>query len=308
MSLSGGATSTASNNWANVWHKILGAIWDNQGVEDEPLHHMYLDQITTDKKYFDDVEFVGTDLWHRTGEGEDLDLGTYGQGIVTRYEPIKFSKRLVIPEELEEDSQYDIVYDATRVLRQAETLTEDYDAVGLLNDAASTANGRVGGDGKAMCDASHPIRGGATVSNILPYALAPSNTAMGVMLVMIEKMPSPEGYVTRSLKATKVVGPTEYKWRMREIWKSEKKDDTANNAVNALKGELSEDYVGVPFMASKTNWFVKTNAKRGAQFVMRRPPRLRNTSSNVNETKVATGSARWVVGWSNFRGYVMSQI
>ena len=301
-------TSTLSNNWSAVWHKILGAVWSSAEAKNEPVWKGYLDEITTDKKYFDDVERVGPGLWSETEEGADLDLDDFGQGIITRYEAKKFSKRLIIPEELEEDSQYPEIYDATRMLQETCVLTQDYDAVGVLNDATTTANGRVMGDGQPLCSASHPIRGGGTVSNLLPTPLAPSNTAMATMLVLIDKLANPSGFITGGYKAMKVVGPSNYRFRMKEIWKSEQKDDTSNNAINSLMGEGVGSYVPVPFMSSTTNWFMRTNVKRGAMFVWKRKPRFRKTSNDENETKIATGSARWTTGASDWRTFVESAI
>jgi len=303
-----GPTSTLSNNWSAVWHKILGAIWSSSEAKNEPVWKQYLETRNTEKKYFDDVERVGPGLWSETEEGADLDLDDFGQGMITRYEAKKFSKRLIIPEELEEDSQYEEIYDATRMLQESCVLTQDYEAVGLLNDLFTTVNGRVGGDQLSLCSTVHPIRGGGTISNQLATALSPSNTAMATMLVVIDKLPNPSGFITGGYKAVKVVGPSNYRFRMKEIWKSEQKDDTNNNAINSLKGEVSTSYVAVPFMSSLTNWAMKTNVKYGASFVWRRQPRFRKNSNDVNETKVATGSARWSTGFSDWRTFVGSNI
>ncbi len=302
------AASTYSNNWSAVWFKILGAVWDSSAAKNEPVWKKYLDEEETDKKYFDDVERVGPYLWAETEEGQDLDLDDFGQGIITRYEAKKFSKRLIIPEELEEDSQYPEIYDGTRMLQETCVLTQDYDAVGVVNDWFSTTNGRIGGDSKAMCDSAHPIRGGGTVSNVLPTALSPSNVAMATMLVLIDKLPNPAGLITGGYKAQKIVGPSNYRFRMKEIWKSDLKDDTANNAINSLKGEGVSEYVPVPFMSSTSNWAMRTNVKRGAMFVWRRKPRFRKSSNDTNETKIVTGSARWTTGFSDWRTFVGSNI
>jgi hypothetical protein len=301
-------TSSLSNNWSAVWHKILGAVWNSSAADNQPTWKQYLDDESTEKKYFDDVERVGPDLWTETEEGADLDLGDFGQGVITRYEAKKFSKRLIIPEEMEEDSQYEEIYDATRMLQETCVLTQDYDAVGLLNDMFTTVNGRQGGDGLALCTTVHPIRGGGTVSNQLATALSPSNTAMATMLVQIDKLPNPSGFITGGYKAIKVVGPSNYRFRMKEIWKSDQKDDTTNNAINSLKGELTGGYVAVPFMSSQTNWSMRTNVKRGAMMVWRRRPRFRRESNYTNETKIATGSARWTTGFSDFRTFIGSAI
>lgn len=291
--------STYSNNWGNIWHKILGEIWHDEQSKGEPVWKQYLDEKSTDKKYFDDVERVDPGLWSQTDEGQDIDLDDFGEGYVTRVEPMKFGKRLIIPEELEEDGQYEEAYDCTRMLSRTCDLTQDYDAVGILNDAFNTSV--TGGDGQPMVSASHPLRGGGTTASNLVAALSPSNTAVQTFIIAAEKMPGSNGFIS-PLKISKFVGPSNYRFRFKEILKSEKKDDTANNAINALKGEMSDSYVSVPYMASLVDYFAKTNAMRGMMWVWRRKPRFRKSNNNDNETKTFTGSARWTKTWSNWRG------
>jgi hypothetical protein len=298
--------SAQSGNFPSVYHKILGAIWMDESERNEPVWKQYLEEKTTTKKYFDDVELVEPGLWSETDEGADLDLDDYSEGLKKRYEAKKFSKRLIIPEELKEDSQYPEIYDAVRMLQNTCATTQDYDAVTILNDAftGSLAAG-LSGDGVAVASASHVIRGGATVSNILSPALSPSNPAVQAMLVAAEKMPGTNGFI-RSIKLDKIVGPTNHKWRFKEILKSEKRDDTANHAINALKGDIS-DYVSVPYMSSTTNWFGKTDVKRGAMWFWRRKPRFKAGNEIRNETEIHTGSARWDKGVSNWRIFIGSQ-
>jgi hypothetical protein len=295
--------SVVSNNFSSIWHKILGEIWNDEGRKGQPVWHDYLEEKTTNKKYFDDVEMVDPGLWGETDEAADLDLDDFGEGIKQRYEAKKFSKRLIIPEELEEDGQYSEAYDATRMLRRTCDLTQDYDAVEILDDAFSSAV--TWGDGLELCSTAHVIRGGATVSNELDPALTPSNTAVQTMLVLAEKLAGGNGFI-HGVKILKIVCPTNQRFRFKEILKSEQRDDTANNAINSLKGELSATPVSVPFMASTTNWFGKTNAMRGALFVWRRKPRYRQTNEINNETKIFTGSARWTKGISNWRSFIGS--
>jgi hypothetical protein len=296
--------SVYSGNFPSVFHKILGAVWTDEAEKSEPVWKQYLQEKSTIKKFFDDIELVEPDLWNETDEGADLDLDDYSQGITKRYEAKKFSKRLIIPEELEEDSQYDEITDAVRMLQNTCELTQDYDAVGLLNDAFNgTTDSGLAGDGVAVCSGSHLIRGGATVSNVISPTLSPSNVAIQAMLISAETMPGTNGRI-RPIKLEKVVGSANLKWRFKEILKSEQKDDTANHTINSIKGSLSSEPVSVPFMSSTTNYFGITNVKRGAMFIWRRKPRFRNSNVETSETKQYTGSARWTKGVSNWRYFI----
>lgn len=299
--------SVYTGNFPSVYHKILGEIWSDESTKSEPTWKQYLQEKSTNKKFYDDVELVEPGLWGETDEGADLDLDDYGEGITKRYEAKKFSKRLVIPEELKEDSQYPEIYDAVRMLRNTCDLTQDYDAVGILNDAFSgSTDSGLAGDQVAIASASHVLRGGGTVSNIISPPVAPSNSMVQAMLVAAEKMPGTNGLV-RSIKLTKIVCPTNQKWRFKEILKSEQKDDTANHAINALKGELSSTPVSVPYMSSTTNVFGVTDIKRGAMFIWRRKPRFKTGNMMENETEQHTGSARWTKGVSNWRYFIGNQ-
>lgn len=297
--------SVYGGNVPDVFHPTLGAIWTQELENAKPSWMGYLDEKSTKKRWFDDVEMADPGLWDETDEGNDLELDEYGEGLVTRYRPMKFSKRLIIPEEIFEDAAYEEAYDATRMLARTCIQTQSYDAVALLDGAGSFTQV----DGVAMISTAHPIRGGAAVSNALGGAtpLTPSNTAVKNMLVMCEKFVGTNGWIS-GVKLTKLFGPSDHKWRFKEILRSEQKDDTANNAINALRGELSSEYASVPEMSSTTNWFGKTNSMRGLMFIWRRKPRYRQTSNNENETTIYTGSARWTKGFSNFRGVIGSLI
>lgn len=300
-----------TNNYGpQIWHNYVNELWGFTQSQLQTRWPSFMEsKEKTDKKMFDDVGLRPTDLWSQTNEGSDLPLGDYGQGLVTHYEHEKFAMRLIIPEEMEMWSRYEEIYDGTRMLAYSEKLTEDYYAVQFLNDAASTANGRVGADGKALLAIDHPLAGGGSYENVFSStatapAISPSNTALGVTLVKIERTASENGRITGEYKGAKIVGPSHHRFRWKEILKSSQKDDTSNNAINAIAGEVDDQYVSVPLMTSSLNWFVKTNVKKGAlTFYWGRKPRMRRVSHETNETTIFLGSAYWTGGWSDPRTY-----
>jgi hypothetical protein len=297
------AMSISEGGATNLFSATLGAIWTSVIENTTPAWKGYLDEKSTDKRYYDDVEFVDPELWSETEEGSEIDLGEYSEGIVTRYRPLKFAKKLVIPEEIEEDCAHEEAYNATRMLARTCIQTQDYYAVSIIDDAASS--GVVGGDGVCLGSASHVIKGGGTVSNILSPALTPSNTALQLFFINTAKMKGGNGYIA-GVKIKKFFGPEDWRFRFAEILKSELRDDTSNNATNALKGTGVMEYASIPHMASTTNYGAKTNVDRGASFVWRRKPRFKKDASITVEATTHVGSARWVVNWSNWRTYYFS--
>ncbi|HYE97436.1 MAG TPA: hypothetical protein VEJ18_00940 [Planctomycetota bacterium] len=288
----------------DVFHATLGAIFTSVISKNEPYWKGYLEEGSTDKRWYDDVEWVDPGLWTETDEGNDIDMDEYNQGYVVRWRPLKFAKRLVIPEEIIEDAAYEEAYQATEMLARTCVQTQDYYAVGIIDDAATT--GVNGGDGVTLANSAHPIRGGSTVSNILSPALTPSNTALNLVVTSCVKMPGGNGYIAGQ-RVKKWIGPENLHARFLEILKSDKRDDTANNAINSLKPRgVASTYSPIPHMSSTTNWGAWTDAQRGARFVWRRKPRFKKESTIKNETETHTGSARFLVSWSNWRTYYFS--
>lgn len=297
------AQSVSEGAIPNLFQRTLGAVWSSVMDNMEPSWKGYLEESSTDKRWFDDVGIVDPGLWTEAEEGGEIDLDEYGEEYSVRYRPIKFAKRLVVPEEIEDDAVYEEAYGAVKMMARTGIQTQNYYAVGILDNAANT--GVTGGDGVCLANSAHPLKGGSTVSNILSPALTPSNTAVQLMLIACEKMVGSNGYVS-GIKLSKLFGPSNWKFRFKEILKSEKRDNTSNNAINALKGELSSDYASVPEMSSTSNWFGKTNTERGAMFVWRRKPRFKKTGEIKVESTVHVGSFRCVVSYSNWRTYQAS--
>lgn len=290
------------------WQSAVEETWTDEIGKKEPACMSYLTERTTKKKVVEFGETVGPQLWQPTQEAQDLVLDSFSTGILTRVEPQKFSKRLIISEEMIDDEEFSKIYDASRMLASTYKLTIGYDGVGILNDMFTGANGHVGGDALAYASASHPIKGGGTFSNLIS-PVSPSNMAVTTMLVTADRMPGSNGLLNGGqYKVTKLVGATDYRFRMKEILKSGQKDDTSNNAVNSLKGELSSDYVAEPLMVSRTNWFGKTDVDLGSIILFNRKARFRSEPNYTNETKAWMGSARWQTAVINVRDWLAVNI
>lgn len=287
----------------NVFQATLGAIWTSVLKDNTPYWKGFLEEGNTEKRWFDDVEMVDPGLWSETDEGAEIDLDEYGEGYVTRYRPIKFAKRLIIPEEIMEDAVYEEAYAAVEMMGRTFVQTQDYYAVGIIDDAANT--NVTGGDGVTLANSAHPIKGGSTVSNILSPALTPSNTALQLVLVAAKKMAGSNGYIA-GVKIKGWNGPTNLMFRFAEILKSEKRDDTNNNAINSLKSKTTDQYDDIPHMASTTNWLARTDAPRGARFIWRKKPSFKKSQEIKNDSTVHVGRARFLVSYSNWRTFFFS--
>lgn len=283
---------TTEEQFTDVWHNILGAVWSGGGSVEQHWSK-FLEEGTMNRRYEEDVERVNPGLWNQySGGGSEVDLDSISQGFVVRYQAVPFAKRLLIPEYAKDDAQYDEVFDAVRMLRETAVQTQNYYAVGLLDDATDT-NVTVG-DGVSWANTAHVVRGGGTYQNVLSTDLTPSANAVNSVLVGSDKLVASNGY-NAGLTCKDWFGASDVYRRLRQAVQSTDDPETANRAVSGLGGWAPTKVHRIPILASTTQWGGRTNAKRGARFVWRQRPRFRNTGQIENLSEVHVGDFRCVV-------------
>lgn len=292
--------STMPQQFPDVWHNILGAIWTSARKETERHWPKFLEEGSTTKRFEDDVERVDPGLWNEYKVGSAVDLDSISQGFVQRYQPVAFAKRLEIPEYMKDDAAYDEVFDMVKMLRRTAVQTEDYYAVGILDDCAD-AN-VTWGDGVTLASTAHVVRGGGTYSNRLNPALTPSANSVNSVMVATDKQIGSNGYHAGN-KVKDWWGASDTFRRLCQAVKSTDDPDTANRAISGLSGWAPTEVNRIPLLASTTQWGARTNAMRGARFVWRQKPRFRKTGHIENLAEVHVGDFRCVVYVADPRYY-----
>jgi hypothetical protein len=81
-------------------------------------------------------------------------------------------------------------------------------------------------------------------------------------------------------------------------------NDTANNAINALKskGTLRKGYTVNHFLTSSTSWFVKTNVPDGLTLFERHELVFEQDNDFTTSNALAKSWERYKFGWSDWRG------
>lgn len=292
--------SAVGSAFPNAWHSVLGAIWSAARTETSQQWKGYLDERSTDKRYYDDVEMVPPGLWTESAEGTTADLDQISEGFVQRYRPIKFMKRLEIPEDMIDDAVYEEVFDMVAMLADTAVQTEDYYAVGILDDG--TDANITWGDGVVLFSASHVVRGGGTYTNRLTPVLSPSINACNQVRIGVTKQTGSNGFQAGG-KVRDWWCAADVNMRLREVLKSTEQPDTGNRAINALRGMVGDTINEVPLLSSTTQWGARTKSRRGSFLVWRRKPRFRKDKDIKAEVECHVGSFRCVVGVSDPRIY-----
>jgi hypothetical protein len=261
----------------------------------------YMDEKSTDDAWVDDQEIVGPGLFAEKQQGAIMALDSVIEGVSVRYTMKTFALRLKIAEEVVEDNKYDKAVNWTTMLARSAAKTPDYDCANILNRAFNSSF--VGGDGKELCATDHVLIRGGTYANELATPMSLSETALEAVVTALRTMPGSDGLI-QGYNPKGLIIPPALEWKARRIVKSAQQNDTANNAINALKdaGLFNSDPIVVPYMSSATNWFVKTDAPNGLTWYWRRKPRFKKTNDEQAEVLDMTGSYRAARGWTDPRG------
>jgi hypothetical protein len=169
----------------------------------------------------------------------------------------------------------------------------------VYNRATNTSY--LGGDGSALLVTNHPSSAG-TWSNILSTAAALSEASVEDLCVQIMNATNSRG-LKISLRPTRLIISTANVFEAERILKSDRQNDTANNAVNALRSKGMIPEVAVNHYFTNTNyWFVRTNAPSGMRWMDREAVNFKKDSDFDTDNAKAKAYMRFSCGWTDPRG------
>lgn len=259
----------------------------------------------TKDAFVDDQEYAGTGLAPIKEEGAMAALDDIQEGYSKRYDIVTYALRGVVSGEALADSKYDRPVDMASALGTSMKLTQEFEGANTFIRAFSSSY--IGSDLVALCSTAHLLPKGGTFSNMFATAMSLSELAVETMSVNMAKLPSSNGYITNGQSLKKLVIPEDLRFRAARILKSDGQNDTANNAMNVLKG-MGIEIVANRYLTSTSNWFGISDAKNGLKWVWREKPQFAEHNTEDNFTKSFVTWMRFASGWTDPRGVYGSNI
>jgi hypothetical protein len=255
---------------------------------------------TSNKRYEEEVEQIGFGLATVKPEGESLSYDSASQGYVSRYTHVAYAIGYMVTHEEMKDNLYEEVSrrrapDLAFSMRQTEEIVH----ANVYNRAFTT--GFNGGDGVVLCSSAHPTVYG-NQSNLLTGADL-SEVALEDALIAIGDARDARGRKI-NLKAQSLHISTADQFEAIRILKSVLQNDSANNAINALKasGAFPGGAKVNNYFTSTSAWFIRTNARRGMRHFTREEAMFDQDNDFDTKNAKAAVYARWSQGWSDWRG------
>lgn len=238
------------------------------------------------------------------GEAESLPMQKIYQGYSKTYTARKFGILLATSQEAIDDEQYDVFNKNPRRLARSFMSAQEIDASSILNEAFST----VGPDGQSLCSVAHPLLAPGSASpgtNRLAVDSDLSMTSLKDMATLFRGQVDSAGNKI-SIDPKCLVVPKELEFTAIELLESVMLVDIANanvNALNSIKASRSMSPVVWDYLSDPDAWFLMADPiDHDINWYWRKQPSLDNEMEFKTEVALTKMSARWAVGFSDWRG------
>jgi len=278
----------------------LNAVW-GRNYDEHPVEYTDLfDVETSDKNYEEDVEMTGFGLVPIKNQGASITYDSETQGTVTRYTHISFGMGFIITREEMDDNLYEKKgVTRTKALAFSFRQTKENVAANVYNRAFNSSY--TGGDGKELLATDHPSLVGSQ-SNELAVSADLSEAALEDLAVQIMNATNSKG-LRIALMPRSLIVPPALSFEATRILKSQLQNDTANNAINAMRamGMFPEGIKVNHYLTDTDAFFVRTNVPEGMKLFQRVAAEFAQDGDFDTSNLKYKGYERYSVGWTDWR-------
>ena len=242
----------------------LNALFGMEYTRYENQHSEIFTTESSDRAFEEEVMLSGFGAAPTKSEGSSISFDDANEAYTARYNHETIALAFSITEEAVEDNLYDRLSSRyTRALARSMAHTKQVKAASILNNAFS-AGANAGGDGVALCDASHPLTNGGTFNNEPGTAADLNETSLEDALISIAGFVDERGLKV-ALRGMKLIVPRQLQFVAERLMVSNLRVGTADNDTNALRsmGMLPNGYAVNDFLTDPDAFFVMTDAPRG---------------------------------------------
>lgn len=291
-----GTGSLPKSLWPGV-NKFWGQFYDEWETEYTEVFETY----TSNMAFEEDVGVTQLGYAVQKNEGSPITYDNFQQGYVDRYTHVTYGLGYIITREEIEDNLYgQLALKRTKGLAFSMRQTKELNAANILNRAFN--NSYTYGDGKELCADDHPNVAGGTWRNELSVAADLSEASLEQACIDIAKLDSDVGLAIK-IMPRKLIIPPDLMFEATRILQSVLQNDTANNAINALRvmGAIPEGAKVNHYLTDADAWFIITNCPDGMKHFERRAVEFTDDSDFDTENFKAKATERYSFGCTDKR-------
>lgn len=254
---------------------------------------------TSERSFEEETKLSGFAAAPTKTEGAAIAYDNAQEAWTARYNHETVALGFAITEEAMEDNLYDSLSTRyTKSLARAMAYTKQVRGANVLNNAFSGSY--LGGDGVALCSASHPLVSGGTNANKPSTDVDLNETSLEAAVIQIAAWTDERGLLIAA-KPKKLVIPPALMFVAKRLLETELRVGTTDNDINALKsmGSISGGYTVNHFLTDTNAWFLLTDVPNGLKHFER--VKLANSMDGDFDTGNVRYKSRerYSFGWSD---------
>lgn len=306
--MAGGGIATG-NHPAFLWPGIA-TIWGNTYESFEAEWKELVNDIrTSDKAYEEVYQDTGFAIAPVKAQGAGIAYDANVQGYGTRATNVTYALGYAVTMEEIADSQYtEASMGRAKANAFSQAQTRELVVANVLNKGFSTALQTIG-DGAAFFSTAHPLSNGGTFANKAATDADLSEASLEDMLILGGGFTNDRGLQIK-VSARKLIVSRQNMFNAQRILGSALQNDTANNAINAMKvmGSLPEGFCVNHYLTDTNAWFVKNQIPTGSGFTFweRMPVTFDKDNDFNTKNALASSITRFSVAVADPRCYMGS--
>lgn len=283
--------------WPGV-HAWFGMKYDEFPKEYTELFDTY----PSSRNYEEEVQSTSFGYAPVKAEGAPITYDTHQQGYTVRYPHIAYGLGYVVTFEELQDNLYEKV-SMSRAESLAFSMGQTPELIGANVYNRAFNSSYTGGDGKELLATDHPLTGGGTFSNELDPAADLSEASLEDMVIQIHGAVNDRNMKIKLMPKTLII-PRQEIFNATRILKSAGQNDTANNAINALKSmnAIPGGVVMNHYLTDADAWFIRTNAPHGMKHFERNGLIFDKDNDFATKNALASAYMRFSFKWTDPRG------
>lgn len=269
--------------------------------EYEPQWPDLFQQETSDKQYEEVVESTGFGLASVKAPGSNITYDSDQQGSTFRFSHVAYALGFMVTIEEMRDNQYaDVAKRRAPDLAFSMRQTKEIVLANVYNRAFDSNYPT--GDGIEAIGTTHPSLVGSQ-SNRLTTNADMSESSIEDLVIQISLAQDSRGR-TISNKAVSLHIAPQNVFEAARILKSVQQNDTANNAINAIKanGAIPQGAKENQYFNDPDAWFIRTNRKWSVIHFMRDPMEFGEDGDFDSKNQKYAAYERYSGGIADFRG------
>jgi phage major head subunit gpT-like protein len=200
-----------------------------------------------------------------------------------------------------DDDKFGVVRKLSSELGRSASETKEVTAAAIFNQGFTSATGP---DGQPLFSSLHPLVGGGTASNKLPYPTDPDVTSMQLALGAMRKTVDHRGKLQR-IPPKKAIFPPDLEFIAAELLGGTDRPDTANNTINAFRRRSGmpsfDSWMVWDYLTDPHAWFIEADVQ---DTELRYYWRERfNTVHDIDFDSRSTKTAGWMRFSVGFNGW-----